>query len=165
MMVKETHSDGSSETDWKKEWDGDVILSHLFSKMFLPVSYEAIEHRAIAVRSKYELYTVVFVNVYSLKGGPDRVCLFVELPQRDVELDSALGFRKLDRNDGEPHATWKRVMKLRVLTVSMGLDRLYCFKHHVGIFKECLLLPVCFSDHSVLSCSVFIAHMRLKSAY
>lgn len=92
MMVQETHSDGSSETDWKKQWDGEVILSRLFSKTFLPVSYkleEVIQHRPIAVRSKYELYTVVFVNVYSLKGGPVRVCLFVELPQRDVELGTS----------------------------------------------------------------------------
>ncbi|KAJ3594475.1 hypothetical protein NHX12_032779, partial [Muraenolepis orangiensis] len=46
----ETHSDGFNETDWKKEWEGEVILSHNtsrsggvgfpLSKSFKPVSLE-----------------------------------------------------------------------------------------------------------------------------
>lgn len=29
LMVQETHSDCLNETDWKRDWDGEVILSHL----------------------------------------------------------------------------------------------------------------------------------------
>ncbi|KAI3370930.1 hypothetical protein L3Q82_023483 [Scortum barcoo] len=50
MLLQETHSDTLNETDWRREWDGDVVLSHLdrvsggvallFSRNFLPKSYE-----------------------------------------------------------------------------------------------------------------------------
>lgn len=49
-FVQESHSDLKNEVDWKKEWDGQIILSHmssnsggvavLFSKKSLPISYE-----------------------------------------------------------------------------------------------------------------------------
>ena len=49
MLVQETHSDFLNETDWRREWDGEVVLSHLsrtsggvalpFSKIFLPKSH------------------------------------------------------------------------------------------------------------------------------
>ena len=29
MLVQETHSDTLNETDWRREWDGEVVLSHL----------------------------------------------------------------------------------------------------------------------------------------
>lgn len=29
MLVQETHSDTLDETDWRREWDGEVVLSHL----------------------------------------------------------------------------------------------------------------------------------------
>lgn len=45
LMVQETHSDCSNVTDWNRDWEGEVILSHLsracggvrllFSKDFL----------------------------------------------------------------------------------------------------------------------------------
>ena len=44
------------------------------------------------------------------------------------------------------------------------LDRLYCFKHHFNVFKRCVIQPVGFSDHCLVS-SVFIKNVRLKSAY
>lgn len=51
-------------------------------------------------------------------------------------------------------------------TLSLArLDRLYVFNHHVGIFKGCHIQPVGFSDHSLVSCSVFIKNIRLRSAY
>lgn len=28
MLVQETHNDVQNESDWKMEWDGEVILSH-----------------------------------------------------------------------------------------------------------------------------------------
>ena len=45
------------------------------------------------------------------------------------------------------------------------LDRLYCFTHHLNIFRRCHIQPVGFSDHALVSCSVFIKNIRLKSAY
>ncbi len=29
ILVQETYSDTLNETDWKREWDGEVVLSHL----------------------------------------------------------------------------------------------------------------------------------------
>ena len=45
------------------------------------------------------------------------------------------------------------------------LDRFYCFKHHLNIFKRCFIQPVGFTDHFLVSCRVFIKNIRLKSAY
>jgi len=45
------------------------------------------------------------------------------------------------------------------------LDRFYCFKHHLNVFKKCAILPVGFSDHSLVLCDVFIANIKSKSAY
>lgn len=39
--------------------------------------------------------------------------------------------------------------------------RLYCSKHHFSLFKECNILPVGFSDHSMVTCSVFIANSQM----
>ena len=49
-FAQETHSSIDNEVDWKKEWEGNIVFSHmsnvsagvaiLFSKGFLPVSYE-----------------------------------------------------------------------------------------------------------------------------
>ena len=45
------------------------------------------------------------------------------------------------------------------------LDRFYCFKHNFSVFKWCRILPSGFSDHSMVSCCVFIANVKHKSAY
>ena len=98
----------------------------------------------------------------------------------------------LDRNHTEPHTASKRtVCRLlqnhslcdvwRVLHQNVRqyswahardgfmslarLDRLYCFKHHLNIFKECVIVPVGFSDHSLVLPTVFIANLKPKSAY
>ena len=84
IFVQETHSDTLNETHWSKEWNGEVILSHLsrtsggvsliFSKSFLPkchVVEEVMKGRQMVVRAKYEAFTMVFVNVYTPNTGPD----------------------------------------------------------------------------------------------
>lgn len=53
MFIQETHSDQRNEVDWKREWGGQLFLSHkssvsggvaiLFSKNMTPVSYEFAE--------------------------------------------------------------------------------------------------------------------------
>ncbi len=50
VLLQETHSDSKNEIDWRREWDGQIVLSHkssisggvavLFSKHFLPLSCE-----------------------------------------------------------------------------------------------------------------------------
>lgn len=216
MMVQETHSDTLNETEWRREWEGEVILSHLsrtsggvallFSKDFIPKSYaleEIIKGRLMVVRAKYELFTMVFINAYAPNVGPARVMFLNELntilnqcgPEDYLFLGGDFNCTEndqLDRNHIEPHIASKRAMKQLVEThhlidiwreihgkhrqytwvqnrekiLSMArLDRFYCFKHNFNIFKECRILPVGFSDHSLVSCSVFISNVKPKSAY
>ena len=51
-----------------------------------------------------------------------------------------------------------RGSKAEIVFFSMArFDRFYSFKHHFCISKECIILPVAFSDHSMVY--VFIAHV------
>lgn len=45
------------------------------------------------------------------------------------------------------------------------LDHFYCFKHHFNIFKKCRMLPVGFTDHSLVVCNVLITNLKHKSAF
>ncbi len=45
------------------------------------------------------------------------------------------------------------------------LDRFYCFRHHCNIAKGCFITPTVFSDHCLVTCNVFIANVKPKSAY
>lgn len=45
------------------------------------------------------------------------------------------------------------------------LHRIYCFRHNFGIFKECNIHLVSFSDHALVSCNAFVANLKHKSAY
>ena len=78
IFLQETHSDVSNESDWKTEWDGEVVLSHLsnntagvallFSREFLPLSFtveEVMRGRLLVVRACFDQYNVVFINVYA----------------------------------------------------------------------------------------------------
>ncbi len=98
----------------------------------------------------------------------------------------------MDRNHMEPHAASSHV--IRELTETCGLcdiwrvlhsnarqytwahtrencislarlDRFYCFKHHVNIVKKCVITPVGFTDHCLVTCQFFIANIKVKSAY
>ena len=75
MMLRETHIDVFNETDWRREFDGQVFLSHfkstsagvalLFSKYFCPVSHvveERVKGRLLVVKAKYERFNIVFIN-------------------------------------------------------------------------------------------------------
>ena len=64
--------------------------------------------------------------------------------------------------DGRQH-TWAH--STGILISLARLDRFYCFKHHLSIFKKCGITPVGFTDHSVAFCNVFIANLKHKSAY
>lgn len=45
------------------------------------------------------------------------------------------------------------------------LDRFYGFKHQFNFFKKCTIVPVGFSDHSLVSCFFSFCGVKPKSAY
>ena len=76
LFMQETHSTLDNERDWKKEWSGDVFLSHksfnrdgvgiLFSNNFKPVSYNeevVVEGQLLKVKTQYEDVKMVFINL------------------------------------------------------------------------------------------------------
>ena len=216
MFVQETHSDCINECNWKREWEGEVVLSHkssssggvgiLFSKSFTPASFEVeqvIEGRLLVVRAVFELYKLVFINVYAPTTGPQRVLFLHTLSTRLSQIDTEdflfLGgdlncteFDSYDRNHLEPHKASQSALRKLIEThdlddvwrsfngdkrqytwahsrgnlISLArLDRFYCFKHHFNIFKKCRILPVGFTDHALVDCSVLISNLKPKSAY
>lgn len=77
MYVQETHSDCFNESDWKKEWEGEVVFAHmsstrggvaiLFAKKALPFSCEVkhvIPGRLLFKRVQFEksrLFLLMFM--------------------------------------------------------------------------------------------------------
>ncbi|KAI3361897.1 hypothetical protein L3Q82_002225 [Scortum barcoo] len=118
----------------------NVVLSHLdrvsggvallFSRNFLPKSYELeerIKGRLMVVRAKYELFTIVFINVHAQNSGLERVQLLNDLnvvlnqcgPEEFLFLGGDFNCTEndqLDRNHLEPHAASKRALKQQVET-------------------------------------------------
>ena len=215
MFVQETHSDSSNETEWKREWEGEVVLSHkstssggvgiLFSKSFTPVSFvmeEVVEGRLLVVRAVFEQYNFVLINVYAPTIGPERV-LFLQVLSDFLSNLNGEDFlflagdyncteNSLDRNHLEPHSASQYALRRVIQTHDLAdvwrkmndgerqytwahsrgnllslarLDRFYCFKHHLNIFKKCNIVPVGFTDHSLVNCKVFINNVKPKSAY
>lgn len=127
VFIQETHSDGLNEIDWRKEWEGVVLCSHmsstrggvavLFAKHFTPASFEVkqeIPGRLIAIQAQFEKFNVVFINVYAPTNGAERVCFFNNLNgvfqscNSDEYLFLGGDFNctenyVLDRNHAEPH--------------------------------------------------------------
>ena len=80
-----------------------MVLSHpsttsggvgiIFSKSFTPESLEVeevVEGRLLVVRAKVEQFYLVFMNVYALVSGPDRVCFLKVLDTTKVKIDDFL---------------------------------------------------------------------------
>uniref|UniRef100_A0A3B3HMN0 Reverse transcriptase domain-containing protein n=1 Tax=Oryzias latipes TaxID=8090 RepID=A0A3B3HMN0_ORYLA len=59
--------------------------------------------------------------------------------------------------------TWSRMYESRLTLVR--LDRFYCFKHHLNVFKSCNIFPVAFTDHSLVVCVFYVKDFTPKSAY
>ncbi len=139
---------------------------------------------APAVASERLLFLDVLKNV--LNNCSSEEYLFVG---RDFNCTEK---RVLDRNHREPHAAsrtglmkpvetfelcdvWRHFYKSqwqytwvhsRDNSLSLArLDRVYCFEHHINVFKGCSISPVGFSDHSLVQCSIFIKDVKCKSAY
>ena len=143
LFLQETHSDEGNEADWRREWEGEVILSHntslsggvgfLLSKAFTPVSLEVehfIEGRLLLVKAGYDAFTAVFINVYAPTIGAERKVFLDKLS--DVLNGCAtedflfLGGdfnctenEVLDRNHAEPHPASQHA--LRQLVSAYGL--------------------------------------------
>lgn len=45
------------------------------------------------------------------------------------------------------------------------LDRFYVFKHQLSMFRECMIITVCVSDHSLVRCVMTNSYIKAKSAY
>lgn len=100
--------------------------------------------------------------------------------------------QNLDRNHLEPHMpSRKRLIQLikthelndvwrnfhgnsrqytwshfRDKVVSLArLDKIYCFRHQINVFRSCCIIPVSFSDHCMVQCSLFLNSVKSKSAY
>ena len=71
--------------DWRREFEGQVIPSHfsstsagvalLFSRDFVPlfqVVVEQVKGRLLVVKTKYERFNIIFINVYAPNSGPDK---------------------------------------------------------------------------------------------
>ena len=90
VFVQETHSEVKNESDWQREWPGEVILSHklsnsggvgvLFSKGFSPCSFDVEEimcGHILKVTVQHENVKMVFVNVYALALSIERMIFFL----------------------------------------------------------------------------------------
>ena len=69
LFLQETHSCPENEGDWRREWDGEAVLSHntnlsggvgfIFSRSFSPVSME-VEHvimgRLLLIKARFEQF-------------------------------------------------------------------------------------------------------------
>lgn len=143
MYVQETHSDCMNAIDWKREWEGEVLLTHmssnrgggavLFAKRFLPVSCqveEVIDGRLMIIRATFEKCKMVFINVYAPTNGIERIgflnILSTTLQSCKTDEYVFLGgdFNctendMLDRNHVEPHAASSRVLRELIETHSL----------------------------------------------
>jgi len=126
IFVQETHSTFDNEVDWKREWQGDVFLSHktsnscgvgvLFSKSFNPQAVECeeiIKGRLLKVRVIYENVQLVFISVYAPAFGKERLTFLENVNNvvrdcNDKEFlfvggDWNCTESRRDRNHVEPH--------------------------------------------------------------
>lgn len=135
VLLQETHSTEENENDWKRGYNGEVILSHksscsggvgiVFSRSFLPFSYEVeeiIKGCLLKVKAQYENITVVFINIYAPTNRMNRLAVLDILSDTIKNCSSEehlfLGgdFNctenpKLDRNHQEPHPASSQRLK------------------------------------------------------
>ncbi|KAI7801458.1 pol-like protein [Triplophysa rosa] len=134
-FVQETNSDSLNEIEWRKEWQGEVYLTHissgrggvaiLFAKNFLPISCEikqVIPGRLLALKAKFEKFNFIFLNLYAPVNGPERVLFLrnVDVFLQGCESGDYLFLGGdfnctendvLDRNHLEPHNASSRVIR------------------------------------------------------
>lgn len=99
MFLQETHSDINNEVDWGLWSDGQFVLSHGTNLsagvaiLFLPglnvniLSINELEKgRLLLIKAKIKDISFVFVNIYALNIGKDRIKLFEMLKNTLVSL-------------------------------------------------------------------------------
>lgn len=60
------------------------------------------------------------------------------------------------------HYTWSHTHN-NMLSLAR-LDRFYGFSHQLNLFRECTIIPVSFSDHSLVQCFLTLGSIKPKSA-
>lgn len=126
LFLQESHSDEKNVTDWIKEWNGHIFLSHktsrsggvaiLFANNFTPCSFkmeEIVKGRLLKVQAFFEKYVLVFICVYAPTLPIERVTfldiLCSNLDKCNSEEYLFLGGdfncveQNIDRNHIEPH--------------------------------------------------------------
>lgn len=92
---------------------------------------ERVKGRLLVVRANYELFNLVFINIYAPNSGPARVQFLNELsavlsecePEEFLFLGGDFNCTQddeLDRNHREPHAASKRAMTQLITTHSLS---------------------------------------------
>lgn len=66
-------------------------------------------------------------------------------------------------HDTQRQYTWAHVHDGQVSLAR--LDRFYGFKHQSSMFRECSIIPVCFSDHNLVKCVMAKNFVKSKSVY
>ena len=125
----------------------------------------------------------------------DQLCNALKNCKKDEYLFLSGDFNcteaNIDRNHPEPHSAsrkklielinmhelsdiWRNFNGQRQYTwahardnfLSMArLDRVYSFKHHVNVFRNCKIFPVMLSDHSMVQSVVGLKYIKPMSAY
>lgn len=86
-FLQEKHSDASNKAEWRSQWDGEVIMSHL------PQSFsveEVIKGRLVVVRACFEHYNVVFIHVHAPLPLLNEICIILN----NCSLEEMLFFWK-----------------------------------------------------------------------
>lgn len=91
-FLQETHSDISNETEWRKEWKGEICFSHgsnlsagvaiLFSEFFKPDYFKVIDvfrGRILTVEANFKNNSFIFINIYAPNNAQDRSDMFTVL--------------------------------------------------------------------------------------
>ena len=132
MFVQETHNTTDNESDWKRAFKGEVVLSLnyslsggvgiLFVQSYLPFSFTVsftllllmIPGVLLKVKAVFENVKLVFLNVYTPTNAADRVAFLNILSDCDKNCEddgfmflggdfSCTEKSTLDRNHPEPH--------------------------------------------------------------
>ena len=141
LFLQETHGCAENEGDWRREWEGEVALSHntnfsggvgfLFSRSFSPVSMEVkhvIMGSFLFIKARFEQFNVFFINIYAPTNGTERKLFLGKITLNNCNSEDYLFLggdfnltenALLDRNHAEPHPASQHA--LRQLVYSHGL--------------------------------------------
>ena len=173
-FVQETHSTEGMAAEWRREWAGEVFLSHkssmsggvgiLFHKNFNPsniVVEEVIAGRILKVKAEFGKVRMLFINIYAPTVGSERLEFYELLSDviKQCHSDELLilggDFNctenpKMDRNHPEPHvASRKCVLKFTEAHELSDVWRVFHQSHrqYTWVHARDNLLFYCFKHH------------------